>query len=303
VTDPSPEDKTATVIIPTYNAGPCFTELLDSLQSQTLKPAQIIIIDSRSTDETREVAKSRNCEVITINHTDFDHGTTRNLAMFEVSTEFAIFLTQDAMPANEHMIAELIKPMQADSNIAICYGRQLPRPNAAPLERFAREFSYSAESMLKTKNDIETLGLKTFFCSNSCSAIRCSIFKKLGGFKNNVIVNEDMLFAAKAIAHNYSVYYSAKAKVSHSHSYSLLQTFKRYFNIGRFFADNRWLLKQVALKRYGGGMIKAGVKTFWKKQKPHLIAALLIEFTVKALACKLGCYYQLSFRKKHDAYL
>ncbi len=193
--------------------------------------------------------------------------------------------------------------MQADLNIAICYGRQLPRPNAAPLERFAREFNYPAESILKTRNDIKTLGLKTFFCSNSCSAIRCSIFRKLGGFKNDVIVNEDMLFAAKAILNDYSVYYSAAAKVYHSHPYSLLQTFRRYFNIGRFFADNRWLLKQTGLKRYAGGMMKAGVKTFREKRTSHYIAALLIEFVVKALACKFGWYYQLLFHKKRDTHL
>jgi len=289
-------------IIPTYNAGQRFASLLDGLQAQTLKPAQIIIIDSESTDKTIELARSRNCKVITIKRCDFDHGTTRNLAVSDVSSEFIVFLTQDAIPADERMIAELIRPMQADPNIAICYGRQLPRPNTTPLESFAREFNYPAESILKTKNDIETLGLKTFFCSNSCSAIRCSIFKKLGGFKNDVIVNEDMLFAAKAILHDYSVYYSAAAKVYHSHPYFLPKTFKRYFNIGRFFADNRWILKQTGLNHYGGGMMKAGVKTFWGKRMPHYIVALLIEFIIKAFACKLGWYYQILFSKKHDAY-
>ena len=109
-----------------------------------------------------------------------------------------------------------------------------------------------------------------------------------------------MLFAAKAILQDYSVYYSATAEVYHSHPFNLAQTFKRYFNIGRFFADNRWLLKQAGLKRYAGGMIKAGVKTFWGKRMPHYIVALLIEFTIKAFACKLGWYYQLLFHKKHD---
>ncbi|HUT44053.1 MAG TPA: glycosyltransferase family A protein, partial [Desulfobacterales bacterium] len=123
---------TVMVIIPTCNAGQHFPDLLDSLQTQTLKPAQIIIIDSSSADGTLETARSRNCEVITINRTDFDHGTARNMAMDRVSSEFAIFLTQDAMPVDEYMIAELIKPMQADSNIAICYGRQLPGANAGP---------------------------------------------------------------------------------------------------------------------------------------------------------------------------
>lgn len=289
-----------TIVIPTYNAGVGFNKLLDILQEQTLKPTQTIIIDSESTDETLELAKSHGCKVITINHQDFDHGTTRNLAVSNTESEFVVFLTQDVIPADKHMIDELIKPMQTDSNIAICYGRQLPRPNARPLERFAREFNYPAQSILKTKNDIETLGLKTFFCSNSCSAIRHSIFNELGGFKNNVIVNEDMLFAAKAILRDYSVYYSAAAKVYHSHPYSLLQTFKRYFNIGRFFANNKWLLKYAALKRYGGGMLKSGVKAFWEKRMPHYIGVLLTEFIVKAIACKFGWYYQLLFHKKHD---
>lgn len=289
-----------TIVIPTYNAGQHFAELLDNLQKQCLKPTQIIVVDSESTDNTSELAKSRDCKVITTDRINFDHGTTRNLVMSEVSSEFAVFLTQDVIPADKHMIAELIKPMQVDSNIAICYGRQLPGPNARPLERFARKFNYPAESILKTKNDIETLGLKTFFCSNSCSAIRCSVFKKLGGFKNDAIVNEDMLFAAKAIFHGYSVYYSAAAKVYHNHSYSLLKILSRYFNIGRFFADNRWILKHTGLKSYSVDMLKAGVKTFWEKRMLHYTLALLVEFTIKAIACKLGWYYQLLFHKKHD---
>lgn len=302
MTEPLGNDNTATVVIPTYNAGQWFRDLLDSLQTQTLKPAQIIIIDSGSTDETHKIAEQRNCKLTTIDRTDFDHGATRNLAMSKVTSEFAIFLTQDAMPANNCMIAELIKPMQADSNIAICYGRQLPRPGAGPLERLAREFNYPAEPVLKTRKDIDTLGIKTFFCSNSCSAIRRSIFNKLGGFKNNVIVNEDMLFAAKAILHDYSVYYSAKAKVFHSHSYSLLQTFKRYFKIGRFFADNQEIFKHAGLKSYGGNMLKVGVRTFWRERRPQYIIALLIELIVKAAAFKFGWYYQLLFHKQHKTF-
>ena len=296
-------EKEISVLVFTYNAGREFSSLLDGLQKQTVKPARILVVDSGSTDKTSEFAESRNCKVITINRDDFDHGTTRNLAVSKISGEFAIFLTQDATPVDEHMIAELIGPMQADSKIAMCYGRQLPRPNAAPLERFAREFNYPAESILKTKNDIKTLGLKTFFCSNTCSAIRCSIFNKLNGFKNNVIVNEDMLFAAKAIINDYSVYYSAAAKVYHSHPYSLPQIFRRYFKIGQFFADNTWILKYAGLNNYSSGMLKTGVKAFWEKRMPYYMVTLLAEFTIKAIAFKLGWYYQILFHKKHDTYL
>lgn len=273
--------------------------VLKALRKQTIKPSTILIIDSGSTDGTPERAKDRGCRIIRINRHDFDHGTTRNLAVAKTDSEFVVFLTQDVAPADEHTIAELIKPMQADQNIAICYGRQLVMPNAHPLERFYREFNYPRQSILKTKNDVDTLGLKAFFCSNCCSAIRRSIFNELGGFKNNVIVNEDMLFAAKAITAGYAVYYAAEAKVYHSHPHSLPQTFKRYFNIGRFFADNKWVLKHAGLKSYSSDMLKAGIKTFWEKRSLHNITTLLIEFAVKAVACKLGWYYQLLFRSKH----
>jgi hypothetical protein len=46
-------------------------------------------------------------------------------------------------------------------------------------------------------------------------------------------------------------------------------------------------------------MIKAGIKTFWKKRMPHYIVALLIEFSVKALAYKFGWYYHQLFHKNN----
>jgi rhamnosyltransferase len=285
------------VIIPTFNAGAKLNKVLDALDTQTLKAEEILIVDSNSNDTTK-IAQNHSCKVIKINKQDFDHGTTRNFGVAQTNSEFVVFLTQDAIPANEYMIAELIKPMWMNPNIALCYGRQIARANARPLERFFREFNYPPQAILKTKHDISVLGLKTFYCSNCCSAIRRSIFNKLGGFKNNVIVNEDMLFAAKAIMAGYDVYYTPEAQVYHSHSYSLPQIYKRYFKIGRFFADNKWLLRYGGIKHYGGNIVKSGIATFWKEKKPHCIVALLAELAVKTIAYKLGWYHQLLFHKK-----
>jgi len=285
------------VIIPIYKAHDNIKNLLLSLRAQTT-PNRVLIFDSSSPDGTIESAQLLGDKVTKVTKHDFDHGTTRNLGVTQTNSEFVVFLTQDAIPVDEQMIAELIKPMQTDPSIAICYGRQLPRANARPLERFFREFNYPPQSILKTKDSIPILGLKTFFCSNSCSVIRRSIFNKLGGFKNNVIVNEDMLFAAKAILAGYAVYYNAEAKVYHSHSYSLPGIYKRYFNIGRFFADNKWLLRYGGIKHYGGNIVKSGTATFWKEKKPHCIVALLAELAIKTIAYKLGWYYQFLLRNK-----
>lgn len=103
---------------------------------------------------------------------------------------------------------------------------------------------------------------------------------------------------AAAILQGYSVYYAAAAKVYHSHHYALPKTFKRYFKIGRFFADNKWVLQHAGLRHYGGSMLKAGVETLWQEGVPQYIAVFLMDFAVKAIAFNLGWCYQLLFHKK-----
>ena len=41
------------VVIPTFNAGADLTALLEALALQSLKPDEIVAIDSGSTDDTR----------------------------------------------------------------------------------------------------------------------------------------------------------------------------------------------------------------------------------------------------------
>ena len=52
---------------------------------------------------------------------------------------------------------------------------------------------------IKGIDDLPRLGIKTFFFSNVCSAIKVKEFKELGGFPENIIMFEDLIFAAKAI--------------------------------------------------------------------------------------------------------
>lgn len=189
------------------------------------------------------------------------------------------------------MLAELIPPMQTDPSIAICYGRQLPKLDANPLERFAREFSYPVESILKTASDIKTLGIRTFFCSNSCSAIRRAIFEEIGGFVDSVNTNEDMLFAARAIRAGYGVYYCAQAQVYHSHNFSFSDVFKRYLRIGIFFARFDSELASVAGE--GTKMFKTGIKRFWQQRRFYWLSVFIAQTVVKVLACYSGKIYGL----------
>lgn len=47
--------KKISIVIATYNGEKYLREQLDSLYSQTRKPDEIVVVDDRSTDGTREI--------------------------------------------------------------------------------------------------------------------------------------------------------------------------------------------------------------------------------------------------------
>lgn len=56
-----------------------------------------------------------------------------------------------------------------------------------------------------------------------------------------------MFYAAKAILAGYQVAYAADAVVRHSHNYKPLEEFKRYFDIGVFHAQEKWIREKLVV--------------------------------------------------------
>ena len=234
-----------TVIIPTYNAATYLPALLKSLRDQTM-PHQLIVIDSDSTDNTREIVSREKALLIVINKGEFNHGATRNLGLESAESEVVIFMTQDALPASIHTLEYLVNALCAQDNIAIAYGRQLPYPQTKIFGRFARLINYPAQSIVKTKALIPKLGIKTCSCSNSFAAYRKTDLRSVGAFPSNTILGEDVSVAARLILQGKGVAYSAEAQVFHSHDYTLVEEFKRYFDIGVFHHEQRVVLRDFS---------------------------------------------------------
>ena len=121
-------------------------------------------------------------------------------------------------------------------------GRQLPHSDASLLASHARHFNYPNVSSIRDEKSISTLGLKAAFCSNSFAAYRVSALYECGGFPLNVILGEDMYVAAKMLLRGYKTAYVANATVYHSHNYSPIEEFKRYFDTGVYHAREAELL-------------------------------------------------------------
>lgn len=280
------------VIIPTRNAETYIKKLLDELENQTIRPIEIIIIDTNSKDKTKKICEEYSIvKFLHINDGEFNHGSTRNMAAKIAKGDILVFMTQDALPNDSKFIENLIKPLGIN-NIVATYGRQLANINSSYLERFAREFNYPDIDIEKTKKDINKLGVKTFFFSNVCSAFIKKEFIDINGFPENVIMNEDMIIASKFIFNNKNIYYASQAQVIHSHKYTYIQQFKRNFDVGVVFADSSNYFNGIKSESEGIKFVREGIKYLIKNKKINLIPHLIIESGFKFIGYKLGYNYK-----------
>lgn len=245
------------VIIPTLNAEHEIEVLLIALDRQSIQPNEILVVDSASEDKTIElVQKHKGVRLLQIDRQDFNHGTTRDLALRKTSGDFVCFLTQDAVPVSDDYLKQLVAPMVDDSDIALVSGKQLPKADARRFEQLVRGFNYPDSPSVRSKCDLEKLGIKTFFASDACSAYRRTAYLECGGF-DHVNTNEDMLMAARLIASGMKVAYEPRAEVYHSHNLTPSQQFARNRAVGFFLETHADDLMQVSEIGEGGRLVKA----------------------------------------------
>jgi len=293
------------IIIPIYKPGRELFTLLDRLERQTLPVRQIILMNTGESffrqlaDGTGFGEKYPNVKVYHLSKKDFDHGGTRHQGVQHSDADFFVMLTQDAMPVDGRLVEELIEKLAGErgEKVAAAYARQLPAPDAPESERISRAFNYPGVSRLKTAADLETMGIKTFFCSNVCAAYRRDIYEELGGFIRHTIFNEDMIYAAKAVRAGYGIAYAAEAQVVHSHNYTNLMQLRRNFDLGVSQADHPEVFGAAASESEGKKLVKAAWGHLRKKRQLYRFPGFCLQCGCKYAGYLLGKHYRILPRK------
>ena len=276
------------IIIPTLNAQYTITNVLHNLAKQGLS-SETLLMDSSSTDKTLKLSRSCHAKSFVIPLQSFNHSSTRNIGARQGKGDILVFMTQDALPYDDCCLKNLIKPLQ-DPQIVASFGRQVPRPDASPTEKFTRLFNYPDTPAVKGLEDIPRLGIKTFFFSNVCSAIKTKEFKELGGFPENIIMFEDLIFAAKAILKGYKIAYVPEAKVWHSHNFSLLQQFRRYQDAGISLLNNSWIFEYTKANKEGVEFLKRQIVYLSRNHQYQWIPYAIAESAFKFAGFWLGLH-------------
>jgi rhamnosyltransferase len=228
----------ATVLIPSKNGGAIFEKVLARVVAQrTPWPFEILVIDSGSIDNTIEACrKYSQVRLHTIQPNEFGHGKTRNLGVEMARGEFVALITQDALPASEHWLEELVSVIERDPSIAGVFGRHIAYPDANPFTTHEIELHFAGfdawqvvhlDDPERYARDQGYRQVLHFFSDNN-ALIRRSVWQVLP--YPEVDFAEDQIWAQKIIEAGYKKAYARDAVVVHSHNYGLFERLQRSFD-------------------------------------------------------------------------
>ena len=235
-----------TVICPLYKAQKYLHNLHESLLMQEdVNIKEIKYLLTNTGDGIEKVIENLEKAKLTITTPQkFSHSLTRENAAMEAEGQIIVFITQDINIKDKKWLYKLCAKIK-EGKCEAAFSRQICDNKS--IERYTRINNYPDKSRIVSKNDIERLGIMTFFFSDAASAVKADIYKQLNGYDNkDLLTNEDMYFSYKLIHNGYRIMYNAEAMVIHSHDYKFEQLFKRYFDQGVFLKQNDYLLNYKA---------------------------------------------------------
>lgn len=220
------------IIMRSYNDAAVIGDTLEMVMRQRGVPFTLWNFDSSSSDGTLEIIRRYNKpeRIFTNDPKTYNPGRVLNEAMEKTHAEIAVFLNSDATPNSEDWLKNLIAPF-ADPNIAATFGRQTARPDCRTLFVKDTERAFGDGSV--------SAGWVHFF-SMANSAIRRSVWNKYR-FETRIQYSEDIEWSYRVRKAGFKIAYVPEAAATHSHNYSLRQSYKRHFGEGKAEA---WIFRQ-----------------------------------------------------------
>ena len=274
------------IICPLYNAENYIINLDKNIKRQ--KNVEIIKISyvlTESKDNTENLLKELKANYIKLKKEEFSHSTARENVAIKSESDIVVFITQDIEIRNENWLEKLVEPIAKGEAVAT-YSRQVTKYNN--IEKYTRESNYPEESIVKSKDNIGELGLKTFFFSDASSAIKTSVYKELKGYDGKRLpINEDMYIAYKIIMAGYKIKYCSDSVVWHSHKFTLKEIYDRYKLTGRFFKENSYLDK-YGTTGSGAKLAKYILKRIFQDHNFKLLFRYPFDMGARYIGMKVG---------------
>ncbi len=221
----------ASVLVLTKNAGPTLEHLLRMVfRQEATARFEVIAVDSGSSDGTLEILEKFPITLRRIPAEQFHHARTRNLAAGLARGEILIFLSQDAIPADDNWLSSMLANFN-DPQVGAVYGRQLANPSSSLERRDVFDAIYGESRIVKDPAHRNGMGYRFYHFSDANAAVRRTVWDEFR-FPENLKVFEDLGIAKRILDGGWKIVYEPRASVFHTHTHSTLGLLQRYFDIG-----------------------------------------------------------------------
>lgn len=223
MTDDHSRAPRVSICLPTLEAEADLERLLPRLMEQQVSGGfELVVVDSDSTDCTRQLLRRAGARVVWIAREGFGHAVTRNLLAELAHGELLVFLSQDALPADETFVERLTAPFE-DREVVGVTARVLPGENDDPLTCRTALGAAEAGTEAQRLRACPTDGPRF---NNVASAIRATTLAQVPF--PDVPFGEDLAWAEQVLALGHQLEFAPAAVVHHAHSYTPGQAFTRH---------------------------------------------------------------------------
>lgn len=209
------------IVIRTLNEERHLGKLLESIQRQTYKAWEIVLVDSGSTDATLEIARRYTSNIYHIPQEQFTFGRSLNWGCQPAKGRYLVFASAHVDPLTNTWLSNMVRPFE-DPSTGMVYGRQ----RGVKVSRIAE-----TRDLRRLFGATSKILIDEAFGNNGNSAIRKDLWLDQP-FDEALTGLEDIDWARKIQRKGFRVYYAADAAVYHIHEESLRQVYRRVFREG-----------------------------------------------------------------------
>ena len=205
------------IVIRAFNEASHIGRLLEGIARQTGVRAEVIVVDSGSTDATVEISEQHGARVLHIRPAEFTFGRALNLGLQATSHGYVILASAHVYPLYPDWIEGLLRPFE-DPGVGIVYGKQRGGPGSNFSERQIFRHWYPDEDPGDRAGS---------FCNNANAAIRRSLWEQ-HPYDESLTGLEDVAWAKWAQQAGYTVHYASQAEIIHVHHETARGVYNRY---------------------------------------------------------------------------
>ncbi|HZQ98307.1 MAG TPA: glycosyltransferase [Chloroflexota bacterium] len=217
-------DPLISVVVRTFNEQTGLPVLLEGLRAQRESRFEVVVVDSGSTDRTREIAANcRDMPVRLVELQHFTYGRALNVGVEAARGRFIAFLSAHVEILSDDWLGEMVRACSRPG-VAAAFSRQVPWLFSPWYERLFVWWMYGRH--------IRVPALPPFSFTNAATMIRRECWARRR-FDEALAACEDYEWASRVLRCGYRLVWVPGVAVRHSHDEDIVRFLGRRYREGK----------------------------------------------------------------------